>query len=90
VATLSGTIVGPNSIEHRYFTEDIPIGAVARYSIARALKVEVPVIKSMIDLGSIICERDFLGQGRTLEKMGLKGMTKGQILRYLKEGTREK
>ena len=90
VATLSGTIVGPNSIDHRYFTEDIPIGAVARYSIARALKVEVPVIKSMIDLGSIICERDFLGQGRSLEKMGLEGMSNEQILRYLKEGTREK
>jgi opine dehydrogenase len=90
VATLSGTIYGPNSIEDRYFTEDIPIGTVARYHFARALGVEVPVIKAMIDLGSIICERDFLSGGRSLEKMGLEGMDKDHILRYLREGTVEK
>jgi len=89
VATLSGTIYGPNTIEDRYFTEDIPIGTVARYHIARVLQVEVPVIKSMIDLGSIICEKDFLGEGRSLQKMGLDGMSKEQLIRYLKEGTRQ-
>ena len=89
VATLSGTIYGPNSIDDRYFTEDIPIGTVARYDIARALGVDVPVIEAMIYLGSIICERDFLKEGRSLEKMGLQGMGKEQMVHYLKEGTRE-
>jgi len=89
VATLSGTIYGPNSIDDRYFTEDIPIGTVARYDIARALGVDVPVIEAMIYLGSIICERDFLKEGRSLEKMGLQGMGKEQMVYYLKEGTRE-
>lgn len=89
VATLSGTIYGPNTIDDRYFTEDIPIGTVARYHFARALGVEVPVIKAMIDLGSIICERDFLSEGRSLIKMGLEGMDKEQMLRYLREGVEE-
>ncbi len=89
VATLSGTIYGPNSVEDRYFTEDIPIGAVARYNIAKVLTVDVPVIRAMIDLGSIVCQRDFLKEGRSLEKMGLEGMDKKQIIRYLKEGIKE-
>jgi opine dehydrogenase len=89
LATLSGNIYGPNSVEDRYFTEDIPIGSVARYNIARALHVDVPVIKSMIDLGSIMCERDFLKEGRSLERMGLEGMNKRQMIRYLREGTKE-
>lgn len=89
VATLSGDIYGPNSIEDRYFTEDIPIGTVARYNIARALSVDVPVIKSMIDLGSIICQRDFLKEGRTLKEMGLEGLNKEQVIRYLREGIKE-
>ncbi len=86
VATLSSNIYGPNSTEDRYFTEDIPIGAVVRYNIARALGVDVPVIKSMIDLGSIICERDFLKEGTSLKKMGLEGLNKEQMIRYLREG----
>jgi opine dehydrogenase len=89
VATLSSNIYGPNSIEDRYFTEDIPIGAVVRYHIARAFDVDVPVIKSMIDLGSIICERDFIKEGRSLKKMGLEGLRKEQMIRYLREGIKE-
>ena len=89
LATLSGTIYGPNSVEDRYFTEDIPIGTVARYHFAKALGVDVAVIKAMIDLGSIICERNFLSEGRSLEKMGLEGMNRDQILQYLREGTKE-
>ena len=89
LATLSGTIYGPNSVEDRYFTEDIPIGTVARYHFAKALGVDVAVIKSMIDLGSIICERSFLSEGRSLEKMGLEGMNREQILQYLREGKKE-
>jgi opine dehydrogenase len=89
LATLSGNIYGPNSIEDRYFTEDIPIGTVARYDIARTLGIEVPVIKAMIELGSIICERDFLKEGRSLEKMGLEGMSREQMIRYLREGIKE-
>ncbi|MFW6147622.1 MAG: NAD/NADP octopine/nopaline dehydrogenase family protein [Thermodesulfobacteriota bacterium] len=86
VATLSGTIYGPNSVEDRYFTEDIPIGAVARYNIAEAFNVAVPVIRAMIDLGSIVCRRDFLNEGRSLKKMGLEGMSREELIRYLRHG----
>jgi opine dehydrogenase len=79
-------IVGPNSTEDRYFTEDIPVGTVVYYSFAKKLGVDVPIIESMIRLGSVICKRDFLKEGRTLEKMGLDGLSGKQIVKYVREG----
>jgi len=59
---------------------------VARYNLATALGVDVPIIKAMIDLGSLICQRNFLAEGMTLAKMGIEGLDKAQLLSYLREG----
>ena len=40
-------ITGPDSIEHRYFTEDIPVGTVVRYRLAKKFDVDVPTIESL-------------------------------------------
>ena len=77
---------GPFSIESRYLTEDIPIGTCARYSLAGHFNVEVPVIESIIRLGSIACGRDFMKECRSMEEMGLGDMARDEILRYLREG----
>ena len=77
---------GPFSIESRYLTEDIPIGTCARYSFAGHFNVEVPVIESIIRLGSIACGRDVVKESRSMEEMGLSGMSRDEILRYLREG----
>jgi len=79
-------IVGPNSVEHRYFTEDIPVGTVIRYHLAKKFGVDVPTIESMIQLGSVICKRDFLKEGITLKELGIEDLTKVQIIRYVREG----
>lgn len=79
-------IVGPNSVEHRYFTEDIPVGTVIRYHLAKKFGVDVPTIESMIQLGSVICKRDFLKEGITLKELGIEDLTKEQIIRYVREG----
>jgi len=79
-------IVGPNSVEHRYFTEDIPVGTVIRYHLAKKFGVDVPTIESMMQLGSVICKRDFLKEGITLKELGIEDLTKEQIIRYVREG----
>ncbi|MBA7567764.1 Opine dehydrogenase [subsurface metagenome] len=79
-------IVGPNSVEHRYFTEDIPVGTVVRYNLAKKFGVEVPIIESLIRLGSLICKRDFLKEGRSLKELGIEDLTKEVIIRYVREG----
>ena len=81
-------IVGPDSVEHRYFTEDIPVGTVVRYHLARKFAVDVPIIESLIQLGSAVCKRDFLKEGISLGQLGIEDLTKEQIKSYLREGGR--
>ena len=79
-------ITGPDSVEHRYFTEDIPVGAVARYRLAERLGVQVPTIESLIRLGSVVCNRDFLGEGLSLRELGLESLDREQILQLVRKG----
>jgi opine dehydrogenase len=81
-------IVGPDSVKHRYFTEDIPIGTVGRYNLAKKFGVDVPVIESLIRIGSVVCKEDFLKEGISLKELGLEGMGKEQIIKYLREGNK--
>ena len=81
-------ISGPDSVEHRYFTEDIPVGTVVRYLLANRFDVEVPIIESLIRLGSAASNQDFLQNGLSLGDLGLEELTKEQILAYVREGSR--
>ena len=68
-------IKAPDRLHHRYFDEDVPMSLVPLASLAEMLKVEVPTIKAIIHLASIMRERDFWKEGRTVEKLGLQGMS---------------
>ncbi|MBO8181836.1 MAG: NAD/NADP octopine/nopaline dehydrogenase family protein [Archaeoglobus sp.] len=77
-------IKGPLSVKDRYFTEDIPIGCVTAWRIARKFGIVVPTIESLIRLGSAVCGRDFFKEGRTLEDLGISEFGKEDLLNYLK------
>jgi len=77
---------GPSSIYNRYITEDLPYGLVHRSQLGDLVKVPTPIIDSIINLGSGICESDFW-KGRTLEELGLAGMIKERIMEYLHNGS---
>lgn len=81
-------IVGPDSVEHRYFTEDIPVGSVVRYHLAKKFGVEVPIIESLIRLGSVTCNQDFLKEGISLKELGIEDLDREQMIRYVREGVR--
>ncbi|MCD6193468.1 MAG: NAD/NADP octopine/nopaline dehydrogenase family protein [Candidatus Aminicenantes bacterium] len=68
-------IKAPDRLHHRYIDEDVPMSLVPLASLADMLKVEVPTIKAIIHLASIMRERDFWQEGRTVEKLGLQGMS---------------
>jgi opine dehydrogenase len=76
---------GPSSIYNRYITEDLPYGLVHRSQLGNLVKIPTPVIDSIINLGAAICETDFW-KGRTLDDLGLAGMTKEQIMHYVQNG----
>jgi opine dehydrogenase len=86
--TILPPIVGPDSVEHRYFTEDIPVGTVIRYHLAKKFGVEVPIIESMIRIGSVVCNQDFLKEGISLRELGIEDLDKEGIMRYVREGIR--
>ncbi|MDD5510602.1 MAG: NAD/NADP octopine/nopaline dehydrogenase family protein [Dehalococcoidales bacterium] len=77
-------VVGPDSTEHRYFTEDISVGTVIRYHLGKKLGIDLPVIESLIRLGSVICRRDFLKDGLSLRELGIEDMTVDQMMAYLR------
>ncbi len=79
-------ITGPDSVEHRYFTEDIPVGTVVRYHLARKFNIEVPVIESMIRIGSVACGHDFLKEGVSLEQLGIAHLSGKAIRQFVREG----
>jgi len=72
-------IKAPDRLHHRYVDEDVPMSLVPLASIGDMLKVETPTIKSIIRLASIMRGIDFWKIGRTVQNLGIKGMTIKEI-----------
>jgi len=76
----------PDSLDHRYLTEDVPYGLVTAASIGDMMHVEAPLIKTLIYIASIINGRDHMKEGRTVDRLGIAGMNGEQLKRCLREG----
>ena len=79
-------IQAPSVIDHRYIWEDVPMSLVPIASIGDLLGVETPTIKHIIHLAGIMNGCDYWAEGRTVEKMGLAGLTPQEIRRLALEG----
>jgi len=64
-------ILGPDTIQVRYITEDVPMGLVPISELGKKAGVETPLIDALISLSSFAYERDFRKEGRTLKRLGL-------------------
>jgi opine dehydrogenase len=78
-------ISAPATIHHRYITEDVPTSLVPIASIGGMLGVDTPVIRAMIDLAGAMHGRDYWKTGRTVERLGIQGMSVKEI-RFLVNG----
>lgn len=87
VSPLHG-IKGPDSVESRYLTEDVPIGLTIYSRLGRQIGVATPVMESVITLSSALLGRDFAAGGRTPEVCGIDGMTVAQLRHYAATGSR--
>ena len=72
-------IKAPERLHHRYVDEDVPMSLVPLASMGEMLRVKTPTIKAIIHLASIMRGVDFWEKGRTVEKLGIKGMTIKEI-----------
>lgn len=78
---------GPNSIHHRYLTEDVPIGCKVYHDLGVQYGVPTPIIDSMITLGGSFHKKNFFVESKyTLAYLGIDGMPKEELLAYLNDG----
>ena len=77
---------GPFSMQDRYVTEDIPMGATLTASLARKLGVPTPTYDCMIYLASLVNDTDFAAGGRSLENLGLADLSPTQLEIYVQTG----
>ncbi len=76
-------ISGPNSIHNRYLTEDAYCGLVTWASLGRLAGVPTPLIDAVVNVYSVIHEKDWWRDGRTAEKLGLGGMSVEDVREYV-------
>lgn len=72
-------IKGPDRLHHRYIDEDVPMSLVPIASIGQMLGVKTPTINAIIHVASIMREEDYWATGRTVERLGIKGMSIREI-----------
>lgn len=78
---------GPNSINHRYLTEDVPVGCKIYHDLGVQYRVQTPIIDSMIVLAGAMHKKDFFATSKySLAYLGIDNMPKKELLDYLNEG----
>ena len=78
-------IKAPATVDHRYISEDVPASLVPIASIGEMLGVPTPTIRSMIRMASVMHGVDYWTEGRTVERLGIQGMSVKDI-RFLVVG----
>ena len=79
----------PNTLDHRYFHEDIGMGLVLYCGLGEQLGVPTPASRTVVGFGSLIAGRDYLAEGaRNPAALGLGGLTAAGIEAFLCSGVR--
>lgn len=90
-----GGLKAPSSLTSRYVVEDTPYGLVTMALLAEVAGIEVPVIRSTIKISETLLGVNFWEPGevggiryipRTLERLGMAGMSVDQINKFVNEG----
>jgi len=79
-------INAPITLNVRYLHEDVPFSLVPIASLGDMLKVPTPTIHSVIQLASALTGRDYWSEGRTVERLGIAGLTVQEIRRLAVDG----
>jgi len=72
--------------EHRYMREDIEQGLAFLVSVADWAGVACPVARGLLAIASAVLGRDLRASGRTLENLGLAGLSRAAMRALLADG----
>ena len=79
-------VLSPTSLQHPYFSEDVPFGLVPIASLARTFDAPAEATEATITLCSIVCGQDFWATGRTVETLGLAGYSVSDLHALVENG----
>ncbi|MCM1141008.1 MAG: NAD/NADP octopine/nopaline dehydrogenase family protein [Muribaculum sp.] len=74
-------ILAPKTIDCRQITEDIPTGIIPLSELGKTAGVPTPIFDSLISICSVLHNRDFRKEGRTLKRLGLDGLSVEEIIK---------
>lgn len=83
-----GGLKAPNRLRHRYIFEEIPSSLIPITELGRQYGVEAVTMQAMIQLANTLHARDYWREGRTLDRMGIRGMSVGELQHYVDTGER--
>lgn len=82
-------IKAPNTLNHRYIFEDVPMSLVPIASMGDHYGVSVLGMDSIIRLACIIHRTDYWRRGRTMEKLGIDKLSVSELTTFVTEGSCE-
>jgi opine dehydrogenase len=74
------SIMAPDSLEHRYYTEDFGYGVLPFVELARIAGVVVPVADALLRLADTFIEGGVVAAGLTARRMGIAGLDAAGLL----------
>ena len=79
----------PDTLDNRYFHEDIGMGLVMFCSLGKLLNVPTPACEVIVRMGEILTGRSYFAKGlRTVEALGLAGLSLEGLKTFLETGER--
>ena len=67
----------------------MPYGLVPWAAIAELIGVPMPLTNGFIDIINVVHEKDWRKEGCGLDELGIAGMDKDTLLRYVRTGKRD-
>ncbi len=80
------SILGPDTLQHRYLVEDTLNGLVPMLRFAEAVPMRLPIMEDLVGMIDHLIEIDTMNFGRNLEDMGMETMTVSQMIDYAVKG----
>lgn len=77
------TLDGPDSMQHRYISEDAIAGVSLMLSLGEEYDIPMPVQSAFMAIASAVNGEDYYAKGRTLANLGMKGLTIDALTRKL-------
>lgn len=78
-------IKAPDSLQHRYYREDFGHGVLPFMELAAIAGVATPVADALFTLAQALVGTDYRKGGRTAAAMGIAGMSKSELIRFVRK-----